>query len=64
MNEVSEGAVTLYRGRFLTGGSLISGSFPDVSVEQPLETAQGRAEIIPGDENRTRRTESDGGISR
>lgn len=37
-------------------------SFPDTSVEQPLETAQGRAEIIAGDENRTWRAESDDGI--
>ena len=55
---------SLYWGRFLTGGSLTGLSFPDTSVEQPLETAQGRAEIIAGDENRTRRTKSDYGISR
>ena len=62
MNEVSEGAVV-----FILGGYCLrmarDGSFgPDTSVEQPLETAQGRAGKCAVGENRTRRTESDYGI--
>lgn len=37
-------------------------SVPGVAVERWLEIVASKAEIIAGDENRTRRAESDGGI--
>lgn len=52
-----------YWGRFLTGGSLTGLSFPGVAVERWLEIVASKAEKLAGDENRTRRTESDCGIS-
>lgn len=63
MNEVSEGAVTLYTLGYCLGMPR-DGSFgPAPVVLRPLETAQGRAGKCAVGENRTRRTESDYGIS-
>ena len=55
--------LSLYWGRFLTGGSLTGLSFPGVAVERWLEIVASKVEIIAGDENRTRRAGSDYGIS-
>lgn len=63
MEDVSEGAVVFIQGGYCLGMAR-DGSFgPAPVVLRPLETAQGRAEIIAGNENRTRRTESDDDIS-
>ena len=54
----------LYWGRFCLGMPR-DGSFgPAPVVLRRLEIVASLREIIAGDENRTRRTESDGGISR
>ena len=63
MEDVSEGAVPLYTLGYCLGMPR-DGSFgPAPVVLRPLEIVASKAEIIAGDENRTRRTESDYGIS-
>lgn len=62
MEDVSEGAVPLYTLGYCLGMARDRSFGPAPVVLRPLETAQGRAEIIAGNENRTRRTESDYGI--